>query len=318
LISPGASWKYNDTGTDLHIQDPAWPSVDDSGWASGSAQLGYGDGDEATVLDFGGDANNKLPCYYFRHTFTVAGPSIFESLTLRVVRDDGCLVFLNGTEVARSNMPAGEISYSTRALSVVGGSGESAWQEFSVNPALLVAGDNVVAVEVHQYSASTGDPVTSSDISFDLWLEGVPPLPVVTLDSPADQSVSNTTEVSFTVSATDAAGLSSATLYIGSGMQTVTFSGPAQTEDAQITSPDAGSGIGTSINVDGENPLANGLIKFLNVFDDQGGPVPLGSTIISATLEVNCTNPGNRMQLYRLTQDWAEDSTGLAVQGLWK
>ena len=39
----------------------------------------------------------------------------------------------------------------------------------------------------------------------------------------------------------------------------------------------------------------------------QPGRCPPGAVITSAVLQVNCTNAGNSMRLYRLTQDWVED-----------
>jgi len=162
LIAAGSTWKYT-TGTDLGT---AWrePTYDDSSWSSGPAQLGYGDGDEATVIPYGPNPSNKYPCYYFRHSFNLADPGAVEALTLSVIRDDGCVVYLNGTEVARSNMPLGTITYNTWASGTTGGGDENTWYEFTVSPSLLVAGTNVVAVEVHQVSG------TSSDLSFDLRL----------------------------------------------------------------------------------------------------------------------------------------------------
>src|SRR6266496_4393275 len=52
LITSGATWKYLDTGVD---PGTAWrgPGFDDSSWASGAAQLGFGDGDEVTVIRSG-------------------------------------------------------------------------------------------------------------------------------------------------------------------------------------------------------------------------------------------------------------------------
>ncbi len=304
LIPVGAVWKYSDTGTDLH--SAGWPSVDDSMWAEGVSQLGYGDGDEATVISYGGNPDAKYPCYYFRHSFDVADPFAFDGLTLKVVRDDGCVVYLNGVEVARSNMPSGEITYGTWASVAVGGADESAWYEFIVDPAWLITGPNVVAVEVHQSSG------TSTDVSFDLELIAEfppPPVPDVTLVSPPDESVVNTTDVAFECAATDEIGLVDATLYIGNQPQTVTFSSPDQSDDAQISAdqPNMNFGGDAAINVDGATPHAHAVIKFLGVFGDGAGQVPVGSSIASATLQINCTDPGNTMQLYRLTEDWTED-----------
>src|SRR5262245_31779965 len=70
LVSTGAVWKYLDTGTD---PGPSWQALDydDSLWEMGPAQLGYGDGDEATTNRFGPDPNNKFITTYYRHAFTV-------------------------------------------------------------------------------------------------------------------------------------------------------------------------------------------------------------------------------------------------------
>src|ERR1019366_8094022 len=58
LAPPAASWKYLASGSD---QGTAWRNsdFDDSSWSSGAAQLGYGDGDEQTVVSYGADAGSK-------------------------------------------------------------------------------------------------------------------------------------------------------------------------------------------------------------------------------------------------------------------
>src|SRR5204862_4183903 len=100
--------------------------------------------------------------------FTVADPSAFTNLGVRLLRDDGGVVFLNGTEIFRSNMPTGAVNHLTPAASVVGGIDESNnFYAASVSPTWLVTGTNVVAVEIHQANA------TSSDISFDLELTAI-------------------------------------------------------------------------------------------------------------------------------------------------
>src|SRR6185503_7847470 len=136
------------------------------GWSSGPAQLGYGDGDEATVVSFGPDPMNKFITTYFRHKFFIEDPAVWVSLTLDLLRDDGAVVYLNGLEVHRNNMPAGAIGYQTPAFN--GSAAETTFLRTILSPSDLVAGTNVVAVEMHQ------DSPTSSDISFDLRLLGVP------------------------------------------------------------------------------------------------------------------------------------------------
>jgi hypothetical protein len=141
-------------------------SKDDSSWSEGPGELGYGDL-PATTLGFGPDSSNKYPCYYFRHVFT--SPFVPVSLKLLVQRDDGVVVYINGTEAARDNMDSGPTSYGQRANATVGGSEESAYMTFYVEPTLVQPGVNVVAAEVHQVTAD------SSDLSFDLELKAAPP-----------------------------------------------------------------------------------------------------------------------------------------------
>ncbi len=165
-VPAGSNWRYNDTGTDLGT---AWrsPGFNDSAWSEGDAQLGYGDGDEQTVLSFGSDPNDKHPTTYFRKQFTAPTGDIV-SVKLRVVRDDGIVVYLNGTEIARDNLPGGPISYNTTASTFISAAGESAFIEFDVPvSALLPGASNTLAVELHQFAGDQGGPVTSSDISFD-------------------------------------------------------------------------------------------------------------------------------------------------------
>ena len=169
LIAKGAVWRYLDTGID---PGTAWidPFFDDASWLSGPAQLGYGDGDEATVINSTDASGQRLLTAYFRHTFNVADASAIGGLSLRVWRDDGAIVYLNGVEVFRNNMPPGPVNYSTLALLNVPDDGNTAVLA-QLSAALLVNGPNLIAVEVHQQS-----PV-SSDLTFDLQLDPSAPPP---------------------------------------------------------------------------------------------------------------------------------------------
>ncbi len=168
LIPTGAVWRYLDNGSD---PGAAWAGVAfaDGGWASGPAQLGYGDGDEATVVGYGSNASAKHITTHFRHRFSVADPGQFAALDLRVMRDDGVVVYLNGVEVFRNNLPSGPITIQTLAGTALGGADESVYLAVPLPASHLVAGENVVAAEVHQANG------TSSDISFDLGLTALEP-----------------------------------------------------------------------------------------------------------------------------------------------
>ncbi|MCI0537555.1 MAG: lamin tail domain-containing protein [Verrucomicrobiales bacterium] len=167
LVTTGSVWKYWDKGTDLGT---TWrePGFSDTTWASGRAQLGYGDGDEATTVQFGPDGNNKYRTTYFRRTFNVNNAASVTALTIKVLRDDGAVAYINGKEVFRSNMPEDNVSFDTFASATVSGEDESSnFYDGAVDPAVLVNGANVLAVEVHQVN------LNSSDISFDLELSGL-------------------------------------------------------------------------------------------------------------------------------------------------
>src|SRR5688572_29675969 len=114
LVATGSPWRYRDDGTD---QGTAWQATafDDSGWKVGPAQFGYGEGDEATVIDFGPNAADKYVTTYFRREFQVTDPAGFRNLVVRALHDDGAAIYLNGTEVYREDLPPGPLGYRTRA-----------------------------------------------------------------------------------------------------------------------------------------------------------------------------------------------------------
>jgi hypothetical protein len=164
LIPAGSVWRYLDDGSD---QPAGWkdPGFDDLAWPSGRAPLGYGEGDEATILSFGPDYKSKFITTYFRSVFNVADVSAYTRLILNVQRDDGAVIYLNGTEVFRTNILPGPVEFDTPAASAAFGYLERSWQLARIDPSRLVDGSNVLAVELHQWSGST------SDARFDLSLE---------------------------------------------------------------------------------------------------------------------------------------------------
>jgi hypothetical protein len=140
LIPAGAVWKYLDDGSD---RGTAWraPAFGDSAWAQGPAPLGYGDSWIVTTV-YSPPADNRYITTYFRKTIQIERPTLFSEVNLRCRRDDGVVVYVNGVEVWRSNMPEGEINYLTCSSTIVSGADETTWFEGTVPPALLVPGDN--------------------------------------------------------------------------------------------------------------------------------------------------------------------------------
>ncbi len=100
--------------------------------------------------------------YYFRTHFNFSGQPGAVGLKLRTVIDDGAVFYLNGVEVLRPGMDGGAISYSTLATNLVG---DAAWDgPFTIPAGSLVAGDNVLAVEVHQATTNSSDIVFGCEL----------------------------------------------------------------------------------------------------------------------------------------------------------
>jgi hypothetical protein len=189
LIALGSTWRYLDNGTD---QGTSWsqPTFNDSSWLPGTAPLGYCTTacsyGIVTTVSFGPDSLNKYITTYFRRFFNVANASRVQGLRLGLLRDDGVVIYINGTEVWRTNMPLSTVNYLTPASSASNYPFEQTALPASALAA-LTNGTNIIAVEVHQGS------VGSSDVALDLQLDGIMAAatnetPIVNITAPANGS----------------------------------------------------------------------------------------------------------------------------------
>jgi hypothetical protein len=155
IIAPGESWKFF-KGTEPPSNPPeAWINIefDDSQWQTGPSGFGYGDNDDATILN---DMLNNYISVYIRKEFSVSSLPADEVIKLDIDYDDGFIAYLNGREIARANMPGGTASYDTRAA----GSHEAGSTEtFVLGTAgeLLNTGSNILAIEGHNTSLDSSD-----------------------------------------------------------------------------------------------------------------------------------------------------------------
>jgi hypothetical protein len=166
IIPRNSTWRYLVTPS---APAASWTSsgFDDSSWPQGAGQLGYGDGDEGTVIGYGPLTTNRYMTTYFRRSFSAPADSVTLALRIRLLRDDGAVVYLNGREVMRSNLhPTNPITWASAATAAVAGTEESTvYLEATAPPALLVPGPNVIAVEIHKVAPA------DDDLSFDLALD---------------------------------------------------------------------------------------------------------------------------------------------------
>jgi len=163
FVNAQTTWSY----WDQNSRPIDWQKFgfDDSTWATGGAQLGYGDGDEQTVISYGPDPTHRYITSYYRAHFNVTSIPT-DRVELKLIADDGAAVYINGVLMQRDNVPDGTLTQTTLASTNRSGGPENAARPFSINPAQLNVGDNVIAVEVHQFSQ------TSDDVSFDAELTG--------------------------------------------------------------------------------------------------------------------------------------------------
>jgi hypothetical protein len=158
LLGPGDEWSYR-AGLDPG-PDPEWNTLDfdDFDWELGQTGIGYGDNDDATTLD---DMQNNYVSIYTRKVFELELDTV-DSLILSCAVDDGLVAYINGIEIGRFNVPDGEILNTTAAITA-NPNGEpviDSPQEFAIARELLVEGENIIAVSVH--NAGLG----SSDLTF--------------------------------------------------------------------------------------------------------------------------------------------------------
>jgi acid phosphatase type 7 len=166
IVPFGAAWRYLDNGTN---QGTAWrtTSFNDAAWASGNAELGYGEGDEATIVSFGPNANAKYITTYFRKTFSITGIQQYAHFMFSLYRDDGAIIYINGHRVYATNI-AEEAGYRDLADDALDDGLAAQVFNLSRCNSFLVEGTNTIAVEVHQ------SKITSSDLSFKLQVIGNP------------------------------------------------------------------------------------------------------------------------------------------------
>ena len=155
LIASGSQWTYYDQGS---LDDKNWtsPSYSTSGWQKGNAPLGYGKDGLVTTLDYGSDSRNKRPTYYFRTTLSLTNaPKTSDKFTLNFTVDDGIIVYVNGSEAGRYNMPSGNVSFNSYASSYAPNNPDTGSMELDAS--LFRKGTNTIAVELHNNSASSTD-----------------------------------------------------------------------------------------------------------------------------------------------------------------
>jgi len=200
LVPTNSTWNYFKGLSEASSPDPtAWRAADfdDSSWATGQGAFYYenqpGSATEYTGNTLLDDMFGGYTCVFLRKTFVVTNPADISELRLDAFSDDGFIAWINGTEVARFNMPAGDVPFDGTASPALPEPVPPQNDTLSNPGAYLVPGTNVIAVQA--FNASLGG---SSDFVIDVSLsyttDTTPPT-VANLIPPAGATVRNLTSL---------------------------------------------------------------------------------------------------------------------------
>jgi hypothetical protein len=155
LIYPNQLWQYQPATSEPPSD---WKELifDDSHWETGPGGIGYSDGDDSTQIE-------PAISVYMRMKFNLVDTSNITDMLFYMDFDDGFIGYINGTEIARSNINGLNPAYDTEANSpreatmYTGGLP----QEFQIPASnlknIITNGENVLAIQVHNRSISSSD-----------------------------------------------------------------------------------------------------------------------------------------------------------------
>ncbi|MDO4823472.1 MAG: lamin tail domain-containing protein [Bacteroidales bacterium] len=158
----GDTWDFYDKGS---LDGKSWQSSSffATGWKSGATPIGYISGTTWPGTTIKTQAAEKLPTYYFRKTFTLSDkPASNDQFEINFNVDDGCIVYVNGTEAGRFNMPGGYVSYNSYASTYC--DDFEMPQTLSLSPSLFKKGSNIIAVEVHNNNNTSSDALWDAEL----------------------------------------------------------------------------------------------------------------------------------------------------------
>ena len=163
LIEQTSVWRYEGSGLNL---SNAWrfPGYDDAGWSKGAALFGLEDfgiyqWPLVSPLALRTVNNTPIITYYFRTHFTLEAPVVPTALVVEGYVDDGAVWYLNGREAARLRIPGNTPADGVASTALASSGSEGVASFVSLALTNMVAGDNLLAVEVHQSSANSSDVV---------------------------------------------------------------------------------------------------------------------------------------------------------------
>ncbi|QTV80187.1 fibronectin type III domain-containing protein [Microbacterium sp. NIBRBAC000506063] len=271
LIENGESWSWRYTDAALPAQW-AQPDFDASSWQVGDGLLARGVAAAATNIDPTGLSPRPLSAQ-FRKEFTVVNASTVQDGTVTVIANDGVVVYLNGTELGRQNLPTGTIgqnTYATAAPSHAAASNNRA--VFTVPAGLLVEGTNVIAASVHANYRNTPD--LSFDLAYTAERGDAPEAPNAVTGLTASASGHDTVELSW--SAPTGGGAVTSYVVARNGTEVATLPAVETTfTDVDLTAETTYEYSITAINASGSSAAATTTVTTGALPDPSDEPVAI-------------------------------------------
>jgi len=194
LIRAGATWQYLKGFGEASYPPSAWQQLEynTANWPAGPTPIGYGDNDDATLLD---DMYDNYTSLFLRRSFEIPEATRAEVLILEIDYDDGFVAYLNGTEIVRRNLDrsATAFEYNAQALtSREAGNPETI--DITAFANLLRPGKNVLAIQGYNHSPASSDFTIAPALRWEYTtgppVEPAPPKPEITAQ-PAAPVASN-------------------------------------------------------------------------------------------------------------------------------
>ncbi|AQS92628.1 hypothetical protein BXQ17_00455 [Polaribacter sp. BM10] len=159
LVKDQDYWFYYDKG----YLESDWTNLKDlTNWQKGLTPIGYGDKKLTTTISYGGDKDKKHITKYFKKNIVIDDDYIAYEFKLK--RDDGAVVYVNGKELFRDNMPNITIGKTTLASSTTKGAEEKKYYQHFFENNIFVKGKNTISISIHQAYEYSSDCIFSLEL----------------------------------------------------------------------------------------------------------------------------------------------------------
>jgi hypothetical protein len=179
LIDWNSQWSYFKGVSEPSQPNTLWRTAEfnDSNWPKGNAPFRYGDGSGGTLLS---DMINNYTTFYVRKKFDINNTNEIDQLKITIDYDDGFVIWINGKEIWKMNVPD-NYAYNSGAINP-NEYGEWSGLIIDKKDLSLINGSNIIAIQGFNISKN------SSDFFLNAKIEGIKKLPEtepVTCDSPS-------------------------------------------------------------------------------------------------------------------------------------